>query len=69
MEQPKPAFGAPGGLFPLGLGIRPDHPIGGWHGRRAGRMLKGMLLELGVIVLSVVGFVVLDYYVLGCEKV
>ena len=30
---------------------------------------RSMLLELGIIALSVIGFVVLDYYVLGCEKV
>ncbi|HVA33923.1 MAG TPA: hypothetical protein VNG31_07220 [Candidatus Baltobacteraceae bacterium] len=28
-----------------------------------------VLVELAVIVLSVVGFVLLDLYVLGCEKV
>jgi hypothetical protein len=28
-----------------------------------------MLLELGIIALSVAGFVLLDVYVLGCEKV
>jgi len=32
-------------------------------------MLKIMLLELAVIALSVAGFVLLDYYVLGCENV
>jgi hypothetical protein len=30
---------------------------------------RSMLLELGIIALSVAGFVVLDLYVLGCEKV
>ena len=28
-----------------------------------------MLLEIGVIVLSVAGFALLDWYVLGCEKI
>jgi hypothetical protein len=32
-------------------------------------MLEIMLLELGIIVLSVAGFAILDWYVLGCEKV
>jgi hypothetical protein len=33
-------------------------------------MLKGeMLLEIGVVLLTIVCFVVLDLYVLGCEKV
>jgi len=30
---------------------------------------KSMLLELAVIALSIVGFVVLDWYVAGCERV
>ncbi len=29
----------------------------------------GTVLELGIIVLSIVCFVILDIYVLGCEKV
>ena len=28
-----------------------------------------ILLEIGIIALSVVSFVILDWYVLGCEKV
>ena len=28
-----------------------------------------IILEIAVIVISIVGFVVLDLYVLGCEKV
>jgi hypothetical protein len=33
-------------------------------------MLRGeMLLEIGIVVLTIVCFVVLDLYVLGCEKV
>jgi len=28
-----------------------------------------MLIEIAVIVLSIAGFVVLDLYVLGCERV
>lgn len=35
----------------------------------AGRYLQCMLLELGIVVLSIVCFVALDLYVLGCEKV
>ncbi|MBV8155270.1 MAG: hypothetical protein JOY98_12665 [Candidatus Eremiobacteraeota bacterium] len=49
--------------------VRPDRPIGGWRPARRAPMLEIMLLELAVIALSVVGFVLLDYYVLGCEKV
>jgi hypothetical protein len=30
---------------------------------------KAMLLELGIIALAVGGFLVLDLYVLGCERV
>jgi hypothetical protein len=30
---------------------------------------KGMLLELGIVVLSIVCFVALDLYIVGCEKV
>jgi hypothetical protein len=33
-------------------------------------MLRGeMLLEIGIIALTIVCFVLLDLYVLGCEKV
>jgi hypothetical protein len=28
-----------------------------------------MILEIGVIIIAVVGFVILDLYVLGCENV
>jgi hypothetical protein len=30
---------------------------------------KEMLLEIGIVLLTIVCFVVLDLYVLGCEKV
>jgi hypothetical protein len=30
---------------------------------------EAMLLELGIVVLSIVCFVLLDLYVVGCEKV
>jgi hypothetical protein len=30
---------------------------------------NNMLLEIGIVAISVVGFVLLDLYVLGCEKV
>jgi hypothetical protein len=30
---------------------------------------RGAVLELGIIVLSIVCFVILNLYVLGCEKV
>jgi hypothetical protein len=34
------------------------------------RILEGeMLLEIGIVLLTIVCFVVLDLYVLGCEKV
>jgi hypothetical protein len=32
-------------------------------------MLREMLLEIGIIALTVVCFAVLELYVLGCEKV
>jgi hypothetical protein len=37
--------------------------------RASGDYAEGMLLELAVVALSLVGFVVLDWYVVGCEKV
>jgi hypothetical protein len=50
--------------------VQPDHPFGGLRMLDLLRMLEDeMLLELGIIVLSIVCFVVLDLYVLGCEKV
>jgi hypothetical protein len=30
---------------------------------------ESMLLELAIVVLSVAGFIALDYYVSGCERV
>jgi hypothetical protein len=36
----------------------------------AGGILRGeMLLEIGIVLLTIVCFVVLDLYVFGCEKV
>ena len=32
-------------------------------------MLKYMLLEIGIVVLSIVCFVALEAYVVGCERV
>ena len=32
-------------------------------------MLGTVLLEIGVILLTIVGFALLDLYVIGCEKV
>ena len=49
--------------------IHSDHPIGGWHARKRSGMLKRVVLEIGVVALTIVCFVVLDLYVLGCEKV
>jgi hypothetical protein len=50
--------------------VQPDHPFGGLRMLDLLRMLEDeMLLELGIIVLSIVCFVVLDLYVLCCEKV
>lgn len=57
--------------------VRTDHPYGGWRPAAKARILdplcleidRRMLLEIGIIVLSIVGFVVLDLYVLGCENV
>lgn len=44
----------------------PAHPRRFRHARSKD---EGMILEIAVIVISVVGFVILDFYVLGCEKV
>ena len=32
-------------------------------------MLKYVVLEIGVVLLTIVCFVILDLYVIGCEKV
>jgi hypothetical protein len=40
---------------------------GNAHGTRYPR--TEMLLEIGIVLLTIVCFVVLDLYVLGCEKV
>lgn len=32
-------------------------------------MLKRVAVEIGVVLLTIVGFIILDLYVLGCEKV
>ena len=39
------------------MDILSDHPIGGWRGMRTPRYAGGMLLEIGIIVLSIVCFV------------
>jgi|GEM_PF-5874603 len=53
--------------------IRPDslsdHPIGGWYVGLRSTILKCVAVEIGVILLTIVGFVLLDLYVVGCEKV
>jgi hypothetical protein len=54
--------------------IRVDRPNGSSVRRLATRatrrILRGdMLLEVGIVLLTIVCFVVLDLYVLGCEKV
>ena len=46
-----------------------DHPIGGWCPAQRLDMLESMWLEIGIVVLSIVCFALLDLYVLGCEKV
>jgi hypothetical protein len=38
-------------------------------GRDEGYPRSEMLLEVGIVVLTIVCFVALDLYVLGCEKV
>jgi hypothetical protein len=48
--------------------VQPDNPIGGWHRQRRSAMLRRMLLELGVIALTIVCFVLLDLYVVGSER-
>jgi hypothetical protein len=49
--------------------ILSDHPSGGWHLRGGWAILKHVAVEIGVILLTIVGFVILDLYVIGCEKV
>ncbi|HZV77747.1 MAG TPA: hypothetical protein VFF63_08325 [Candidatus Babeliales bacterium] len=53
--------------------VHPDSPNGSSVRRLATiaprRILEKMLLEVGVVLLTIVCFVVLDLYVLGCEKV
>ncbi len=53
--------------------IRPDvpldHPIGGWCERQRSAILGYMLLEIGVIALTIVCFVLLDLYVVGSERI
>jgi hypothetical protein len=39
------------------------------HVERAPYAKGTMLLEIGIVLLSVVCFVLLDLYVLGCEKI
>lgn len=53
--------------------IHPALPFGSseWRVPRARPVgyAKRVLLEIGVILLTIVGFVLLDLYVVGCEKV
>jgi hypothetical protein len=49
--------------------IRPDDPIGGWRCAELLSYPHCMWLELGVVALSIVCFVLLDLYVVGCERV
>jgi hypothetical protein len=64
------AIARDGDVIPGASTIRSDHPFGGWR-RRFARpyALKVMLLEIGIVVLSIACFVVLELYVLGCERV
>jgi hypothetical protein len=49
--------------------IPSDHPIGGWFLSFHSVMLGAMLLEIGIVLLSILCFVLLDLYVVGCERV
>ena len=53
--------------------VHPDSPNGSSVRRlattAARRILVTMLLEIGIVLLTIVCFAVLDLYVLGCEKV
>ena len=46
-----------------------DHPFGGYSGQERSAILKCVAVEIGVVVLTIVCFVLLDLYVAGCEKV
>jgi hypothetical protein len=39
------------------------------NGRQSGYPRDEMLLEIGIVLLSIVCFALLDLYVIGCEKV
>jgi hypothetical protein len=49
--------------------IQSDHPVGGWHVSRGWSMLESMWLEIGIVALTILCFVALDLYVVGCERV
>ena len=49
--------------------VRSDDPIGGYRLGRRCSMLECVVVEIGVVLLTIVCFVLLDLYVLGCEKV
>lgn len=51
------------------LDVPSDHPIGGWHERLCSAMLPYVFLDIGLVALTVFCFVLLDLYVLGCEKI
>ena len=48
--------------------VQSDHPIGEWR-VSATRLCWAMLLEIGIVVLSIACFVRSDLYVVGCERV
>ncbi|HEV3090089.1 MAG TPA: hypothetical protein VGX91_01465 [Candidatus Cybelea sp.] len=57
----------------VGRTIRSARPFGSSEWRMARAFSLGyseaVLLEIGIVVLSVVCFVLLDLYVIGCERV
>jgi hypothetical protein len=49
--------------------VRSDDPIGGYRCGRRSSMLGSVAIEVGVVLLTIVCFVVLELYVAGCERV
>lgn len=49
--------------------IHSDHPIDGWFRTHHVGYPEAVILEIGVVLLTLVCFVVLDFYVIGCDKV
>jgi hypothetical protein len=48
--------------------VHSDHPFSGWRNRSGWATIEPMLLETGLILLSIAVFAILNYYVRGCER-